>query len=233
MHRWTAALVVLAVGCDSGGSQTELPEAGTDATLDGTTTGDDGGGEPEATVEASTRPPCLDIDATLPWASVDCVYGGHCPASCAADTASAYLCQPGPDAAASYPAVFEIPSDGVDILGLQPDAYPWDAAAYLSCAPLTCTRWATADHVDGGSAWSGDPCGDGGLATQAWVCPESAGVLPTPAGCFNAGDLQRIGGTGTGIPVNVVWCCPAATGSDAGSDGGLDAGSDAGDASAE
>lgn len=129
--------------------------------------------------------------------------------------------------------MFNPPSNPVDLVTYQGSAYPWEAGAYVSCAALTCTRWATADHVDGGSAWPGDPCADGGVATQAWACPTTAGVIPSVAGCFNPGDLQSIGGAGTGIPVNVVWCCPpvsAVTTGDAG-DAGDDG--DTSDASGE
>jgi hypothetical protein len=233
LHRWTAAAalsVLLPLGCDSTGSEAAPADAGApDVTTDATPTSD------AATADAASEAPapstCLDIDAALPVASFDCVYSGHCPVSCSAGTASAFTCKGGPDGAATYPGVFNPPSDPVDIVGSQPGAYPWEAgAAYVSCAPLACTRWATADHVDGGSAWAGDPCADGGVATQAWACPITPGILPTLSGCFNAGDLQTIGGPGTGLPANGVWCCPplATPGVDAGSEAGSgEAGADA------
>ena len=227
MRRWTIAGVLLSLGCNSSGSQAQPSDGGPDATTDAPAGPGDGGASdapPEG--EAATPSTCLDTDATLPVASVDCVYGGHCPASCLGGTASAYACNAGPDGSATYPSVFDPPSDTVNIVTSLAGAYPWDAAAYLSCAALSCTRWATADHVDGGSAWAGDPSAEAGIATQAWACPTSPGVLPSPGGCTNPGDLQNIGGPGTGIPVNVVWCCPP-TASTATGDGGVDGGSDA------
>jgi len=230
MRRFATAGVLLALGCNSAGNQAQPGDGGpADATTDAPRPDDGAASEGEA--EAATPSTCLDFDATLPSPSVDCVYGGHCPASCIGGTASAYACNTGPDGAATYPAVFNPPSDPVDIVTFQPGAYPWEAGAYVSCAPVSCTRWATADHVDGGSAWAADPCAEAGAATQAWACPTTPGVLPSPTGCLNPGDLQNIGGPDTGIPVNVVWCCPptasTATG-DAGSDGGVDGSSDAG-----
>ncbi|HEY3822123.1 MAG TPA: hypothetical protein VGL81_33390 [Polyangiaceae bacterium] len=238
MRCWTAAGVLLALGCNSSGSQALPGDGGAgDALADATTPLPDGG-TPEEEVDTGTPSTCLDIDASLPGPSIDCVYGGHCPVSCSSGTASAYACNGGPDGSATYPAGFNPPSDTVDIVASLPGAYPWEAGvAYLSCAPLSCTRWATADHVDGGSAWPGDPCADGGVATQAWACPTTPGVLPTPAGCFNPGDLQNIGGPGTGLPVNVVWCCPpvdSTAGADGGGDdGGATSGEAGGDAASE
>jgi hypothetical protein len=227
MRRWTIAGLLLALGCNSSGNQAPLGDAGSDATTDATGPSDGGAADTTSEAEAATPSTCLAVDASLPVSSADCVYGGHCPVSCAGGTASAYACSAGPDAAAAYPAVFDPPSDTVTIVAYEPGAYPWDGGAYLSCAPLTCTRWATADHVDGGSAWAADPCADGGTATQAWACPTTPGVFPSPSGCFNPGDLQNIGGPGTGLPVNVVWCCPPLA-STATGDGGVDAASDAG-----
>jgi hypothetical protein len=227
MRRWTTAGVLLALGCNSTGNQAQPGDGGlADATTDAMRPQDDGA-PLEAHADAAIPSSCLDLDASLPAPSADCVYSGHCPVSCIGGTASAYACNAGPDGAATYPAAFNPPSDPVDIVAYQPGAYPWDAGAYVSCASLSCTRWATADHVNGGSAWPGDPCADGGAATEAWACPTTPGVLPPVAGCYNPGDLQTIGGPGTGIPVNVVWCCPA-TGStdDAGSEGGVDAASE-------
>jgi hypothetical protein len=223
-----AAFAFAASGCDSTGSQAAPGDAGPpDVTADATQAADAPSTDApsDARSDAPTPSTCLDIDAALPVASFDCVYGGHCPVSCSSGTASAYVCNGGPDGGATYPGVFDPPSDPVDIVATVPGAYPWEAgAAYLSCAPLMCTRWATADHVDGGSAWASDPCADGGAATQAWACPTTPGVLPAVSGCFNPGDLQNIGGSGTGLPVNVVWCCPPA--SSAGGDGGSDAAAD-------
>jgi hypothetical protein len=240
-----AAVLALLLGCNSGGTSAGATDGGTDAT---TSSGDGGSAGDDAASDAPEEPmatPCIDLDASLPVPSSDCVYAGNCPAVCNMGTASAYLCVVGPDASLTYPAVFSPPPvDSVDIIGFEPDAYPWDTAAYLSCAALTCTRWATADHVDGGSAWPGDPCGptdsgaedgspaDAGpsLTTQAWACPTLPGLAPALAGCIAAGDLQRIGGPGTGIPVNAVWCCPPPGSTEAGSpedEGGTgDAGGD-------
>ncbi len=228
MRRWTTAGVLLALGCNSSGNQAQPTDAGpADATADATSPGD--AGAVEAQSEAAAPSTCLDLDASLPGPSVDCVYGGHCPVNCIQNTASAYACNAGPDGGATYPAAFNPPSDIVDIVAFQPGAYPWEGGAYVSCGSLSCVRWATADHVDGGSAWAADPCGDGGAATQAWACPTTPGVVPAVAGCFNPGDLQNIGGPGTGIPVNVVWCCPpTAPAADPGSDAGLDGASDGG-----
>jgi hypothetical protein len=229
MRRLAIACGLLALGCNSTGSQALPIDGGPlDATTDATQPVESGPDDAAMEAEAAIPSTCLDIDATLPVASADCVYGGHCPVSCIGGTASAYACNAGPDGAATYPAVFNPPSDTVDIVGYLPGAYPWEAGAsgaYVSCAPLTCTRWATADHVDGGSAWASDPCAEAGAATQAWACPTTPGVLPTPAGCLNQGDLQNIGGPGTGIPVNIVWCCPPVASTATG-----DAGSDASDA---
>jgi hypothetical protein len=106
-----------------------------------------------------------------------------------------------------------------------PEAGPWDAGAYLSCAPQSCVRWSLADHVGGGSAWSSDPCAasdsDSGdpTATEAWACPSYEGFQPPLSGCFNAGVGQQLGGPGTGIAVNVLWCCPPPT-PDAGAEAG-------------
>ena len=210
MHRGTLAVLGLLLGCDSGGTEVQTDEGGTDATTDATTetaSAPDSGAS-ETGADSLAPSPCVDLDATLRAPSVDCLYGGHCPVGCAGGTASAYACDPGPGGVATYPAAFDPPSDLVDLIAYVPDAYPWEAGAYLSCAPLGCTRWSTADHVDGGSAWPGDPCAAGGAAAHVWACPTTPGILPSPAGCFNAGDRQRIGGADTGIPVNVLWCCP-------------------------
>jgi hypothetical protein len=109
----------------------------------------------------------------------------------------------------------------VNVIASEAAAYPWDAGAFISCAPLACVRWATGDHTAGGSAWPGDPCADGGAAVEAWACPGFAGVTPPGAGCFATGALGGIGGPGTGVPSQDVWCCP----------GSADAGAGAGDGS--
>jgi hypothetical protein len=235
MRPGNAAVLGLLLGCNSSGTSAGTTEGGADVT---SSSSDDGGGQgSDATVDSpaeSTGTPCVDLDARVLVPSSDCVYAGSCPSACNGGTASAYACVAVPDAAPTYPAVFSPPVDSVDIVAFEPGAYPWDAAAYLSCAALTCTRWATADHLEGGSTWPGDPCapGDAGatVATQAWACPTLPGLAPSVAGCFAAGDIQRIGGTGTGIAVNAVWCCPPPA-AEAGADEGGD--DDAGDAAAD
>jgi hypothetical protein len=189
-----AGFARVALACNATGTEPAQPgDAGADGTTSPTSTGSPSdGGSSESAVEASLASTCLDLDAGILSASVDCVYGGHCPVSCASGTASAYLCRAAADASATYPAELDPPSDGVDVIAWQPDAYPWDGGAYLSCAPLTCTRWATGDHANGGSAWSGDPCAEGGAATEAWACPTFPGVLPTPAGCFTWSGAARV-----------------------------------------
>jgi hypothetical protein len=231
-----AAVLVLLLGCNSSGTSASTTDAGMDATSSSSDGGNQAGDATTDAPEEPTPTPCIDLDARVLAPSSDCVYTGDCPAACSSGTASAYACAVGPEASVTYPAVFSPPPvDSVDIVAFEPTAYPWDAAAYVSCAALTCTRWATADHVDGGSAWPADPCAPGdagvtGATPQAWACPTLPGLAPSVAGCFAAGDLQRIGGTGTGIAVNAVWCCPPPS-SDAGADeGGED---DAGDAGAD
>jgi hypothetical protein len=210
--------MVLAAGCDVSGTQGGVPDASGDGPLDGTAAdvfADDGGSlGDDAAEDASDAalPLCADYEAGI-YASDNCVFAGSCPLGCLNGTASAYACAAaagGVDAsAAPYPGVFTAPTDTVHVYAYQAVAYPWEAGAFLSCAPLACVRWSAADHVAGGSAWPGDPCGgEAGAATQAWACPASPGVVPPVNGCVNAGDGQRIGGVDSGVPVNGVWCCP-------------------------
>lgn len=235
MRPGPAAVLALLLGCSSTGTNAGSTDGGLDATasFSGSGLGED------ATLDATEERlalPCTGLDAALAVASSDCVYAGTCPDDCISGTASAYLCVMGSDASLTYPAAFLPPYDNVDsvtIVGYEPAAYPWDgAAASLSCAALTCIRWEIADHVDGGSAWASDPCApaeagtpeagtpvvDAGpfVTTQAWACPTLPGVMPPRSGCVAAGDIQRIGGPGTGIPVNAVWCCPPPAASEAG-----------------
>jgi hypothetical protein len=228
-------LAMLALACDSGGSGVAAAEGGADAAADTSALSDDGPSALDASDASDALPPCLDLDAGLASKSPDCVYVGRCPSDCANSTASAYACLAGPDASATYPSVFEPPADLVDIVATLPSAYPWDASAYLTCGALACTRWATADHVDGGSAWAGDPCaptgtdaGPSDAVPLAWSCPASPGVVPPLAGCVSAGDLQAIGGGTSGIPVDSVWCCPPPTFPDSGAPPGGDGGGDGG-----
>ncbi len=244
MRPGNAAVLALLLGCNSTGTSAGAADGGADATAGSS---DDGGsagtGDAADAAAEPTGTPCIDLDATLPVPSSSCVYAGSCPAVCSLGTASGYLCAVGPDASLTYPAVFSPPPvDSVDIIGFEPDAYPWSAPAYLSCAALTCTRWSIGDHVEGGSAWPEDPCGptdagtEGGpildagapITTQAWACPTLPGLAPPVAGCVAAGDLQRIGGPGTGIPVNAVWCCPPPGLAEAGSPGDEGGADDAG-----
>jgi hypothetical protein len=224
-------LATLASACDSGGSAVATAEAGADAGADTGDLSDDGPSTLDASDASDALPPCLDLDAGLASKSDDCVYAGRCPFDCLSSTASAYACLAAPDGAATYPSVFEPPADLVDIVATIPSAYPWDAGAYVTCGGLTCTRWATADHVDGGSAWSGDPCAptaDAALPPFAWACPASPGVVPPLSGCVSAGDLQAIGGGDSGLPVDSVWCCPPPTFPDSGAPPGDDGGGDGG-----
>jgi len=213
MRAWKLALAVLAIGCSSTGTQASLVEAG----FDGTTAGDDASsdGSPDAGDEGAdaTLAPCVPLLAAQVSPSLDCVFAGPCPEDCTLGAASAYACAittPVGDAAPSpeYPAVFRAPIGIVNVIASETTAYPWDAAAFVSCGPLSCVRWATADHVGGTSAWPGDPCADGGAAAEAWSCPTSPGVVPPATGCFATGALGMIGGPGTGTPSQNVWCCP-------------------------
>ena len=231
------SLLVLLLGCNSSGTQTQSSDAGGDATI-----GDAGGDAEDASEEGDAGQPCVTIVPGNPFPSPDCVYAGTCPEDCAQGTAAAYVCNAASVVGDSgaYPSAFEAPSGIVSIVSVEQTAYPWDAAAWVSCGPLTCVRWATADHADGGSAWPADPCSGDGGQPLAWVCPPVSGVLPPPdAGCVNAGDMNIIGGADSGAPTNIVWCCPGspvpppdggapdATSSEGGSgDGGSDAGGD-------
>ena len=204
-----AALVLLASACNAQGTVAAAPDAAPDATADGglpPVSGDDGA--TEADVADGGLPPCIELDLTVLGNTEDCVYAGACPEDCASSTASAYLCAPIPgfvDAAVTYPSVFAS-ATFVSVIAQVDAAYPWDALAYESCGPLSCVRWASADHLDGGSAWPGDPCADAGDASAAWACPPQPGVVPPPAGCSAAG--QSVGGGDAGIVASAVWCCP-------------------------
>jgi len=247
MRGWAIGVTVFLLGCDTTGTAGPASDASaTDAPADSTAPQGDDAASSAAdagdAADAPSLPPCTDIDAGTPVQSDDCVYAGPCPQDCAMSTASAYACAAGDGGAATYPSTFSLPADPVDVVALQAAAYPWDAGAYVSCAPLACVRWATADHVEGGSAWPSDPCAIGDAAVLAWACPASPGVMPPLAGCFNAGDGQQIGGVGTPVPANAVWCCPPAPTADGGpgDDGGAadaagpDAAADAGaDAASE
>jgi hypothetical protein len=213
MRAWKLALTVLAFGCSSTGTQTSPVEAGLDATTgDATEEGGLDGGDDGEAGDAGVLP-CTPLVAAQLAPSEDCVFAGPCPEDCTLGTASAYACvltAPMADAAPSpeYPSVFTAPIGIVNVVASETSAYPWDASAFVSCGPLACVRWATADHIGGTSAWPGDPCADGGMATLAWSCPTSPGVVPPVAGCFATGALGEIGGPGTGAPAQNVWCCP-------------------------
>jgi hypothetical protein len=207
MRTLVFAAACLLGACNSSGSQ---PQPGNDSGADATT-GDASGDATDAAEELEAEPPCLPLTAGNPSPSLDCIYAGACPSACGMGTQSAYACNAAsvalPDAG-TYPSAFEVPAGIVTIVGFEPTAYPWDAGAFVSCAPLTCVRWATADHVDGGSAWAADPCGMPDASPLAWVCPPFPGVIPPiDAGCTNAGDMNVIGGQGTGVPTQAVWCC--------------------------
>jgi hypothetical protein len=242
-----ALLPLSLIECTSAGTTASISEAGSD----GTVTGDapastdaelDAGDEGEAADGAFV--PCYPVVPAQPYPSDDCVYVGPCLEDCLMNTASAYACfvpsgtpGAGGDASPLYPSVFTAPIGVVNVVAITSGQYPWAGNAYVACAPLSCVRWSTGDHVDGGSAWPGDPCGgEAGAAVQAWSCPGSPGVVPPGPGCINAGALDTIGGPETGVPLQNVWCCPpppdAGASEDAEPDDGASEGSapsDAGD----
>lgn len=238
MRTWLLAPALLLTACSTSGSQVQSGgDSGVDATM-----GDAAEDAADAAEEPEAEPPCLPATVGNPSPSNDCVYVGACPSACGMGTQSSYACNAAsvalPDAGV-YPSVFEAPGGIVNVIGFDPSAYPWDAGAFVSCAPLTCVRWATADHVDGGSAWPADPCGTVDAGPLAWACPPFPGVMPpVDAGCANAGDMNGIGGPETGAPMQAVWCCagslPTSSG-DAGSEASAgEAGEDdAGDAAGE
>ncbi len=226
------ALALAAAGCNSsrpssandGGSpagDATLPEAGDDADDDSAAAQD---------AQDGTASACVGLEAGLA-PSDDCLLLGQCPLGCGRGTAAAYACAPDDAGNATYPSAFLPPADPVNVVEYLPAAGPWDGGAYVSCAPLACVRWSLADNGPSGSAWAADPCSnpDATNATQAWVCPSYQGFQPDVTGCFNAGLSQRIGGGGTGMVANVVWCCPSGL-EDGGPRGGSDAGSEGGPA---
>jgi hypothetical protein len=227
MRGWKLALAVLApaFGCSSTGTQATAVEAGLDATSSNDASSD--GGEDAGEDADATLPTCVPLVAAQLLPSNDCVFAGTCEESCSMGASSAYYCAPVPpigDAALSptYPSVFTAPIGIVNVIANDPSAYPWEAGAFVSCAPVSCVRWSLADHVGGPSVWPGDPCSDAGDDLEAWTCPSFAGVQPPAAGCFDTGGLGAIGGPGTGVPPQNVWCCPGL---------GLDAGMTTSDAS--
>ncbi|HEY6460686.1 MAG TPA: hypothetical protein VIY73_11065, partial [Polyangiaceae bacterium] len=135
MARWWIGLLVVALGCDSGGSQAGPADASTaadasDATVDRTEPSDDGGPTPaDDGSDEDTGVPCLDLDAGFAAGSDDCLFAGRCPAQCANGTAYAYYCPAGADGSAAYPSVFHPPADIVGIIASVPSTYPWDAGA--------------------------------------------------------------------------------------------------------
>ena len=187
--------------------------------------GAEGGGNSAPADDAGdgASAPCVDYEGGA-QPSDDCVLLGQCPLSCAFGTASAYACAAGDASVATYPSVFVPRADPVHVIEYLPGAGPSEGGAYVSCAPLSCVRWSLADHVNGGSAWPGDPCSspDATIATQAWVCPSYQGFQPDVSGCFNAGVGQTLGGSGTAMAINIVWCCPAPSDDGGGESGTLD-----------
>jgi hypothetical protein len=223
------ALALATAGCNSsqqaGGNDSgppagdaTVPEAGDDAGE----AGDDSAAAPDAEEEATL--PCVDTEGGAA-PSDDCLLLGQCPLGCARGTATAYACAPGAGGGGTYPAAFVPVADPVHVIEYVPGAGPWDGGAFVSCAPLACVRWSLADNGPSGSAWPGNPCSDpdAANATEAWVCPAYQGFQPAMSGCFNAGSGQQVGGAGTGMVTNVVWCCPPAF-AEGGAEGGPDAG---------
>lgn len=233
MRARVLSLLTLLLACNKSGTQAQPPgDAGGDSTVD-----DAGGDAEDANDEGDAGAPCVSIVLGSPTPSADCVFAGSCPEDCAQGTAAAYACNAASVATDSgaYPSAFLMPTGIVSIVGIDSTTYPWDAAAWVSCGPLTCVRWATADHVDGGSAWPNDPCSGDAGGPLAWVCPQVSGVVPpADAGCANAGDMNIIGGGEAGVPSNTVWCCPGTPlspgdgGSEASSEAGTDGGTDGG-----
>jgi hypothetical protein len=221
------AIASLVAGCHSnagtGGADASTDASGGDG---GTMIGDDGAtAEDDAGDADAGLPVCSPLDASVP--SDNCIFLGRCPEGCVSGTASAYACAATGTKVASYPSAFYLMLDPVAAIAYLPDAGPWDAGAYLSCAPQACVRWSLADHVNGGSGWLADPCANvDPTANQAWACPSYEGFQPPLAGCVNAGSGQQIGGAGTGVAPNVLWCCPPSGGTDGGT--GTDGASDAG-----
>ncbi len=123
--------LALLVGCNSSGTMAQQSsDAGADSTL-----ADAGGDAEDASEEADVGPPCMTIVQGNPIPSLDCVFAGSCPADCAQGTAGAYACNAasvGPDAG-GYPSAFQAPSGIVSVVGFENTAYPWDAAAWVSC----------------------------------------------------------------------------------------------------
>jgi hypothetical protein len=218
------AAACLATGCSSEGSSLvhSVVDAAPDATLSddaGVSPGDDGAGSDDGGLTAPQCMPTLPEGGSAP--SDDCVGIGRCPQDCLSGAASAFACAAPDPTVGTYPSVFVARGDPMFLIGYVPSAYPWEAGAFVTCGAQACVRWATADHVEGGSAWASDPCagGDGGAsAPLAWACPEYQGFTPPVAGCFNAGIGQEIGGADTGAARSAVWCCPPAP--DGGDDGG-------------
>lgn len=225
MRSWLLLALSLVAGCSSNGSQVQTgTDSGTDATTGDAEADVTDGGQTGTEAQADAPPACSTLTVNAPAASNDCIYLGSCPENCIMGTASGYACRagsvPAPDGGA-YPSTFDTPLGIVSIIGTEDAGYPWDASAYVVCAPLACVRWSTADHLEGGSAWPSDPCGTVDAGPYAWVCPPFPGVLPsTDAGCASAGDMNDIGGAGAGVPSQTVWCCAGTPGVVPPGDGG-------------
>jgi hypothetical protein len=206
--------VILVASQDAGDDRTTATDAASD---------DAGSASPSDDGAADDAGPLCTDDAPEGGSapSDDCVRVGHCPQNCLKGAGTAYACAATDLALGAYPGVFRLRADPFDVIGYSETAYPWEGGAYVACAAEACVRWSMADHIEGGSLWPSDPCAndDGGTATQAWACPSYQGFEPPPQGCVNAGRGQQIGGPGTGVDVNVVWCCPPA-GTGGAADGG-------------